>query len=238
MPMGQYGVAGIVLIRPPEISAAADRHGMVRPRPPFRIHDVIITVFFVEMGTLRPDHVPHGPVPHILLLPHQPHGLQIQLLNPDIPVPVVLAAFRVGMGSYIIAFSVIIKKQAGVNPFRPLYIAGLGPGALRILRRHHIISPMGHIGAYHIKPAPVITDGGGKQSRRMSRPLKRQLGLPMHGVPDLLPMGQIPAVHNGQPREIGKGGIDQIIIPAHRTYGGIRVKARHNGIFRKYCHNK
>ena len=52
-------------------------------------------------------------------------GIQVKLLNPDIVITVIAAALRIGMGSDIIAFPVIIKEKTGINAVCPLQIMGL-----------------------------------------------------------------------------------------------------------------
>ena len=196
MPVGQYGITGIVFIGPPERFAAAHCHRMIRPCSPFRIHYVIIAVFFIKVGAFRPDHISHGAIPHILMLTHQLHLLNIQFLNPDIPVAIIFAPFRIGMCANIITFPVIVKKQTGVDSIRALDIIWLRPGPFRTRCGHNIVPPMGYIGTYHIKHPVMITNGGRKQSRRMLRSLQGQLRFPVHGIPDLFPMSQITTVHN------------------------------------------
>ncbi len=204
MPVSQNGVTKIILIGPPYIFAAAHTHRMLRTCAALGMKNIVVIALPVQMRALRPMHTPQGAVPHIFTLSHQLPGIQIQLLYPDIPVTVIPAALRIGMCAYIITFSVIVKKQTGVNAIRPLQIMRLRPGALGLLGCNHIVAAMGHIGTYHIKCPLIPADRGGKQSLGVSRALQRQLGSPIHHIANLLPVYQISAVQHRQTRKIGK----------------------------------
>ena len=77
------------------------------------------------MGPLRPMYTAKRTVPYIMHFTDKLIGIQVKLLNPDIVITIIAAALRIGMGSDIIAFSVIIKEKAGINAVCSLQIMGL-----------------------------------------------------------------------------------------------------------------
>ncbi len=140
MPVRQDGITGIVFIGPPDITASAHRDCMIGPCSTFCMQNIIIAVLFVQMRTLRPNHIPQSAVPYILGFSCQLHPFKIQLLDPDIPISIIPASLSVGPCSDIVAFSVIIKKQAGIDSLCPPDKIRLRPGTFRIPGRNKKIA--------------------------------------------------------------------------------------------------
>ncbi len=162
MSVRQNGIAEIVLIRAPDIPAPTYTHRMFRPGASLCMKDIVVLSDPVQMRSFRPMYPPHGAVPYVFGLPLQFPGIQIQFLDPDIPVSIVSAALRIGMGADIITSAVCVKEQAGINTSCPFQIMRLGPGAFRVFGCDHIIASMGHIGTDHIKGTRMVADRGGK----------------------------------------------------------------------------
>ena len=234
MSVGQNRVAIVVLVRSENIPAAADRYGMLRTGAALRVHNIVILTPLVDMRSFRPGHLLHGTVPHVVNLTDEFKLLDVYLLDPDIVITVVGIPLRIGMRADIIAPAVLIKEQAGIDSVCTLQIVRLRPGSCRIVGCDDIIAAEGYVGTDHIVRTVVVSHGRCKQTCGMSCIRQRQLRLSVHSVADLLPVHQISAVHDGKSGEIGKCGIDQIVISVYCQEGGVRIKTGHNGIF---CNN-
>ena len=162
MPVCQNRITEVVLIRTPYIAASANRNGMVRSGSSFGMHNIIISVFFIQMRSFRPNHIFHSSVPHIFRFSHKLHPLYIQLLNPYMPISVITASLGIWMRSDIIAYTVLIKKQTWVNPICSFDKIRLRPWSCWIIRRYDKVSSTGYIGADNIEHSIMVSDGRSK----------------------------------------------------------------------------
>ena len=111
------------------------------------------------MRTFRPDTSLYRTFPDCHALTDQLHGLKIQFLNPNLPVPVIANALRIRTGSAIITFAVIVEKKARIDARGIVAeIIRLGPRSFRILRCDDKIVAVRHIGRDHIKQTIMIAD--------------------------------------------------------------------------------
>jgi hypothetical protein len=55
-------------------------------------------------------------------------------------------------------------------------------------------------------------------------------------MPQLAPVDEVTAVENRQAWKIFKGGVDQVIVPAHPADGGIGIEARQNRVTKCFGH--
>ena len=132
MSMCQNRIAEIIFIRSPDIFASANRYRMIRSCTAFCVHDIVILAFFIQMRTFRPYDIFHGAIPHIFVFTHQFHGFYIKFLDPYIPVTIIFTAFRIGMSTNIITFSILIKEQTWIDDVCSLNIIWLRPWSFRI----------------------------------------------------------------------------------------------------------
>ena len=93
---------------------------------------MVILAFFIQMRTFRPYDIFHGAIPHIFVFTHQFHGFYIKFLDPYIPVTIIFTAFRIGMSTNIITFSILIKEQTWIDAVCSLNIIWLRPWSFRI----------------------------------------------------------------------------------------------------------
>ena len=166
--MCQDWITEVIFIWSVYILTAAYSNCVIRAGASLCMHDIIVFPDFIQMRSLRPDNISHGTVPYIMHFSYQLHVLNIQLLNPDIPVTIILASRRIGVCSNIIAGSILIKEQAGVYSIRSLNVMRLRPRSCWILGCNNEITTVRYIGAYDIKCSFMITDCRCEQASGMS----------------------------------------------------------------------
>ena len=100
----------------------------------------------------------------------------------------------------------------------------LRPRTCRISCRNNEIPSKRNIGGNHIVYAVIIADGRGENAARHAVIPKRKLRRAVKDIADLPEMAQILARKNRHTREIGKGGIYNIIGVTDPADGRVRVK--------------
>ena len=107
-------VLGIAHVRTPDVLASTDHNGVLGTCAAFCVHDVVITVFFINMRTFGPDTAFECAVPNVLLLADFP-VFKIYFGDVNVPVSVVLGtSVGIGMGADVIALSVLVKEKRRV----------------------------------------------------------------------------------------------------------------------------
>src|SRR5690349_11618108 len=96
--MGHDWVTAIPFIESRNLRTARNRHSMVMRRSALRNHQIIPPIFFIYMWRLRMYTPFEGSIPQNMHIADKAHGLQIQFLQPDLPM-----SFKLTLGRYPVA---------------------------------------------------------------------------------------------------------------------------------------
>ena len=150
-----------------KLRASCYRYTVLRSGAALCMHQIIISVYLVDMWSFRPyaalySAFPYGHAPALKL-----HGSKIKLLYPYLPVSIVAYSFRVWACATVITSAVIIEEKAWVySDCFFSQIIRIRPRSCRILRCHYKIAAMRYIGRYHIKSSFMISYGRCKNTSR------------------------------------------------------------------------
>ncbi len=123
-----------------------------------------------------------------------------------------------------------IEIDGRVNSPHLGYLHRVAPRSGGILGRSHEVAVVVDIGAGDVEGTLVVADGRCEQTARQAFPHEVHLFGPIDDIADLLPVFEVLAVKNRDAGEIGKGGIDQVVVISGARDAGIRVKASQDGV--------
>ena len=214
VPVGQNRISGAGLKGSPDAAAPGNGLHMAVFRAALGDHQIVPAVFLVHMGTFGAAAAGTGPD-----LP----GFAELLTRSQVDLKLVHTAANV------VDLAVVIPEERGVDalvidPHR------VGPFAVNVVGPDVEIAAATAVGGDHVEAAVVITDSGGVDAAGSPGISQRQLTFPGQNVADLLPVGQVLAVPQGDTGEKFKGTVDQIVIIAHTADAGIRGKTGYNGV--------
>src|SRR5512142_469645 len=144
--MGEDGVGGLADVGAAELAAAGNGHGVVGARAALGYHEVVPASDLVEVRALGPDAVAEGAPPQSPRLALEPHRLEVELLEPDLPVPEVALALGRGAGAAVPG-PLALEIEGGVDARRLGEPGGLGPGPGGVLRGDDEVAAVVYVGA-------------------------------------------------------------------------------------------
>ena len=212
----------------PEAPAPADGDGVVVLGPPLGDQQIVPAVFLVEVRPLWKGGILGIAAAEAPQLSHQPAGGQVDPAadNTGLGKPGIVP----GGGAGIVGRAVLIPEQGRVDPTSPFQYYRIGPGARRVRGGTEKILPGGHIGGNQVEGALMPPDGRGEDAGADVLIGHMELFLALQHMADAPPVGQIPAVVDGNPGKIAEGGGHQIVVLSHPADGGVRVKAPEDGV--------
>mmetsp|Transcript_47940 Transcript_47940/g.148119 ORF Transcript_47940/g.148119 Transcript_47940/m.148119 type:complete len:365 (+) Transcript_47940:482-1576(+) len=115
---GEDWVPLVGVVRPCDLVAHGDGHGVVDARPALGNHEVVLTLVLVQVRALREHGTVQGPSPQEVALPSQLPTGEVDLLAPDLALP-----GKVWFGRPVCANVpdlAIVEEDVGVNARGPL----------------------------------------------------------------------------------------------------------------------
>src|SRR6185436_9074658 len=96
--MGHDWVTAIPFIGSSDLCAARNRHSMVMRRSAFRNHQIVHPLYFVKVRCLCMNPLLEGSIPESIRVSDKAHGLQVQFLQPNLPM-----SFKLSLEGYAVA---------------------------------------------------------------------------------------------------------------------------------------
>ena len=214
--MREDGVGRIGLVRPVDVAAAGNGQIMSHFRTAFRDEEVVPAVFLVDMGAFG-----------IAASRSHPNGYSGAEGDSRNGVYLAKGYHIVRIGHHVAL--PVLKQEGGVDALL-LQPDGVAPGAGRVCGSNHEIAHAAHQGGNHIVSSLVVPDGRGVNAQPGGGMLQLQLGRTLQHIPYLFPVLKVPAVENGDAREVVETGVDQVIIFPNSNHGRVRMEARNHRV--------
>ena len=230
MTMGKNRIIRAALVWTGKLAASCRSNTMMLFRPTLCIKQIIPSIFFIEMRSFRPDGMLHKAIPDRYRLSFQFLRLQVQSLHPDLIISEIGSAACPFSGSNIIAGSIILKKQAWINPLCIQHIR-VRPWSLRLFCCHQKIPTAPYIGGHQIISAIMIPNRRCIDSLSMRTFSQLQLRWTFQYISDLFPVLEICTAPYRYSRIKGKSGIHQVIPVSHPADGRVRIEPFQYWIF-------